>query len=86
MNKQLSKLNILNNNLFDNKVTITLFFFLEKSIHNRQSLIHDDTKNYNKLLLLNYSITKWRKEKIFIIIRELSGMIKVRSGYEIRRK
>lgn len=86
MNKQLSKLNILNNNLFDNKVTITLFFFLEKSIHNRQSLIHDDTKNYNKLLLLNYSITKWRKEKIFIIIRELFGMIKVRSGYEIRRK
>lgn len=79
-------MNILNNNLFDNKVTITLFFFLEKSIHNRQSLIHDDTKNYNKLLLLNYSITKWRKEKIFIIIRELFGMIKVRSGYEIRRK
>lgn len=39
-----------------------------------------------KLLLLNYSITKWRKEKIFIIIRELSGMIKVRSEYEIRRK
>lgn len=45
MNKQLSKLNILNNNLFDNKVTITLFFFLEKSIHNRQSLSHDDARN-----------------------------------------
>lgn len=38
-------MNILNNNLFDNKVTITLFFFLEKSIHNRQSLSHDDARN-----------------------------------------